>query len=57
MKQAFENLTISQLRKLTKQYGKLEKENKFLKLKIPTKESIKKDAQEIINEIGRINEN
>lgn len=62
MNQTFENLTISQLKKITEQHEKLEKENKYFKMKypnrvLPTKENIKKDAQEIIDEIVRINGN
>lgn len=57
MKQ-FENLTIGQLRKLTVQYQKMEKELKFLKQKYPSraKELNKKEpqtAQEVIDELNK----
>ena len=62
MNQTFENLTISQLRKITEDYERLKKENKYFKIKYPnkippTRKNIEKDAQEIINEIDEINKN
>lgn len=39
----FENMTIGKLRDLTEQYERLEKENKFLKIKYPRgKEELEK---------------
>ncbi len=58
MKQ-FENMTIAELRKLTEQYKQLEKENKLLKVKYPTKKIEGKDeygtggAQSIIDELPK----
>ena len=49
MKQ-FENMTIAQLRKLTEQYERLEKENKILKAKFPTKLKKPSDTAEKVVE-------
>ena len=52
----FEEMTIADLRKLTGQYKRLEKENKILKIKYPTKKVDKdphgiKSAEDIIKEL------
>ncbi len=47
----FDDLTIKQLRKLTEQYVKLQKENKLLKAKFPTKLKEDQDPQKTTQEI------
>lgn len=49
MKQ-FELLTIADLKKLTEQFGQLEKENKLLKIKYPNKQK-QKTAEELLEEV------
>jgi len=54
--ESFEHMTISQLRELTKQYARLQEENKFLKTKYPTRaqelEQKGDSIQDLLKEVG-----
>ena len=47
----FDNMTIGQLRKMTEDYKKLQKENEILKAKYPNKLKNKETAEDIIESV------